>query len=132
MWVRIYEIPQEYFHEHVIESIASALGTVVSMDQCTRDGSMCHYARVLIELDLRKEKEYHIMFERAGHCSIALVGYEPHPDFCMHCQIVGHSFINYRSRKKDSNKEGKGDVPGPHASNLGGPNVEQQKGAKWV
>lgn len=81
VWVRIYEIPQEYFHEHIIESIASVLGTIVSVDQRTRDGSMCHYAKVLIELDLRKDKEYHIMFESADHCSITSVGYEPHPDF---------------------------------------------------
>lgn len=64
VWVRIYEIPQEYLHEHIIESIASVMGTVISMDQRTRDGIMCHYARVLIELDLRKEKENLIMFER--------------------------------------------------------------------
>lgn len=52
VWVHIYEIPQEYFHEHIIESIASALVNVVSIDQRIKDGSMCHYARVLIELDL--------------------------------------------------------------------------------
>lgn len=77
--VRIYEIPQEYFHEHIIESIASVLGTVVSMDQRTRDGSTCHYASVLIELDLRKEKEYNIIFERSGLCSIASVGVRTTP-----------------------------------------------------
>lgn len=104
VWVHIYEIQQEYFHEHIIEAIASVLGPVVSMDQRTKDGTMCHYARVLVELDLCKEKEHYIMFERSGHCSIASVGYEPHPDFCNFCQVVGHSLNACRSKDRDRPK----------------------------
>lgn len=107
VWVRIYEIPQEYFHEHIIEAIASVLGNVISMDQRTKDGTMCHYARVLVELDLWKEKEHYIMFERSGHCSIASVGYEPHPDFCSFCQVVGHSIHVCRSNKHKGPNDGK-------------------------
>lgn len=87
----------EYFYVPIIECIASALGQVVSVDERTRNRTMCHYARVLIELDLRKENEYNIMYERSGHCSIASVGYEQHPPFCTHCQIVGHSFDDCRA-----------------------------------
>lgn len=61
----------EYFHELIIEDIASTLGLVVSIDERTHNREMYHYARVLIELDLQKDKEYHIMYERSVHCLIA-------------------------------------------------------------
>lgn len=91
----------------IIERIASALGPVVSIDEHTRNRTMYHYARVLIELDLRKEKEYNIMYEMSGHCTIASVGYEQHPKFCNHCQIVGHSIDNCRSHGNPDGKKTK-------------------------
>lgn len=75
----------EYFKVPIIEAIASALGPIVSTDERTRSQTYCHYARVLIELDLQKEKKYNIMYECSGNCSIALVGYEAHPEFYAHC-----------------------------------------------
>lgn len=44
-----------------------------------------------MELDLRKEKESFIMYERLGHCSTVSIGYEQQLDFCKACDKVGHS-----------------------------------------
>lgn len=71
------------------------------------------------------------MFERAGHCSIATVGYEPHPDFCTHCQVVEHSFHSCRSRKKDFDKPRKEDNT-DHQPQPGGPDTDKHKNSKWV
>lgn len=62
VWVRIFELLMKYFHELIIEDIASAPGPIVNMDERTRNREMKIYARVLIKLDLRKDKEYHIMY----------------------------------------------------------------------
>lgn len=63
VWIRIYELPPEYFYEPIINVIASAIGPVVAIDERTRTREMLHFTRVLVELDLRKEKETHIMYE---------------------------------------------------------------------
>lgn len=53
VWVRIFEIRVEYFCEPIIETIASVLGHVIDMDERTKNRTMLHYARVLIEINLR-------------------------------------------------------------------------------
>lgn len=50
--VCIYELPMEYFYEPIVEFIASALGPVVNIDEHTQNRTICHYVRVLIELNL--------------------------------------------------------------------------------
>lgn len=55
---------------------------------------MLHFARVLLELDLQKEKQLFIMYERSGHCSTVSIGYEQHPSFCTYCGKLGHSSAN--------------------------------------
>lgn len=112
VWVHIYEIPQEYFHEHIIEAIVSVLGTVVSMDQRTKEGTMCHYARVV------------------GHYSIASVGYETHSEFCSYCQVVGYSINVCRSKDRDRQNDGK-----DNKDNITHPPQDQSganNGKKWT
>lgn len=81
----------EYFYEPIVRAIASAVGPVVTVDECTTTKKILYYARVFVELDLSKEKEECIIYERSGHCAIASLGYENHPSFCMICEIIGHA-----------------------------------------
>ncbi|KAL8509367.1 hypothetical protein ACS0TY_016537 [Phlomoides rotata] len=94
VWVRLFEIPMEYFQTPIIHALASALGTVIKLDERTRDRSMCHYARALIEIDMKQKFEDYIMFEAEGHYSFASVKYESLPTFCNGCGIVGHNFVD--------------------------------------
>lgn len=66
VWVRIYEIPMEFFDPKIIHAMALALGTVLKIDERTRQRSMCHYARALVEIDMTKGCEDYIMFEADG------------------------------------------------------------------
>lgn len=50
------------------------------------------------------------MFERSGHCSIASVGYEPHPDFYSFCQVVGHLLHICHPKKRDGPNDKKDDT----------------------
>ncbi|KAL8477324.1 hypothetical protein ACS0TY_029575 [Phlomoides rotata] len=96
VWVRLFEIPIEYFQTPIIHALASALGTVIKLDDHTRDQSMCHYARVLIEIDMKQKFEDYVMFEAEGHYSFASVKYESLPPFYNGCGIVGHNLVDYR------------------------------------
>lgn len=84
----------------LIRAIASAIGPIIIINERTRKREMCHYARVLVELDLRKEREQFIMFETSGNCSIDSIGYERLPEFCLKCEIMGHSSENCRTYKR--------------------------------
>lgn len=104
VWVRIFEIPLEFFHPQIIQAMASALGTVIKSDERTRTRSMCHYARVLIEVDMTKGCEDYIMFESEGQVMFASLKYEQLPPFCNHCGIVGHSLDSCRAAPRRSEK----------------------------
>ncbi|KAL8552220.1 hypothetical protein ACS0TY_001064 [Phlomoides rotata] len=99
VWVRLFEIPMEYFLTPIIHALASSLGTVIKIDDRTKDRSMCHYARVLIELDMKQNFEDYVMFETEGHYLFASVKYESLPPFCNGCGIVGHKLVDYRMSK---------------------------------
>lgn len=66
VWIRIFELPMEYFQPQIIYAMASALGTVVKLDDRTKNRTMCHYARVLVDIDMTKGCEDYIMYESAG------------------------------------------------------------------
>lgn len=117
-WIRIYELPMEYFYVPNIRAIASAVGPIISIDERTRKPEMCHYARVLVELDLRKEREEFIMFETSGNCSITSIGYERLPEYCPKCEIVGHSTENCRTHPSKD--------PQPSAPSKPDSNVEKK------
>lgn len=128
VWVRIYEIPMEYFQPKIIHALASALGTVIKIDDRTWNRTMCHYARVLIEIDMTKGCEDYIIFESEGQVLFASLKYEQLPPFCNHCGIVGHSLDSCKSVKgrkvvEDKSMAGK---------NLGRQMNNTRKDVEWV
>lgn len=53
VWVRIYELSIEYWNPKLILGIASAVGNPVKVDERSTDGSLGHFTRVLVEVDLK-------------------------------------------------------------------------------
>lgn len=74
----------EFFQPKIIYALASALGSVIKIDERTRQRSMCHYARVLVEINMTKGCEQFIMFEYEGQVMFASLTYEILPPFCDH------------------------------------------------
>ncbi|KAL8498925.1 hypothetical protein ACS0TY_022040 [Phlomoides rotata] len=91
VWIHISELPLEYWNKYIISALASAVGTVIKIDDRTLNKSMGRFARVLVELDLKQERKEYLMFERAGHCSFVGVQYERLPEFCKFCNVIGHT-----------------------------------------
>ncbi|KAL8465781.1 hypothetical protein ACS0TY_035037 [Phlomoides rotata] len=90
-WIRILELPLEYWNKHIIIALASAVGTVIKIDERTMNRTMGRFARVLVELDLKHDREETLMFEREGHCSFVSVQYERLLKFCKFCSVIGHA-----------------------------------------
>ncbi|KAL8459386.1 hypothetical protein ACS0TY_036760 [Phlomoides rotata] len=96
-WIRISELPLEYWNKHIITALASAVGTVIKIDERTLSRTMWRFARVLVELDLKHDREETLMFEREGHCSFVSIQYEHLPEFCKFYSVIGHA-IGYCGR----------------------------------
>jgi hypothetical protein len=106
-------LPQEYWMERTIREIASVVGTPLDIDNATTKRLFGHYARVLVDIDF--SKIFHeIMAEREGCAFGVEVAYEWLPDFCAHCQRLGHDVTNCRwlyPRKEGIVPKGKAHVP---------------------
>ncbi|KAL8456322.1 hypothetical protein ACS0TY_034512 [Phlomoides rotata] len=81
-------------------------GSVIKLDECTTSHSMGHFARVLVELDLKHDREEYVMFKRASHRSVVYIQYERLPEFYTYCNVIGHSTGN--CSPSYNSKQGKG------------------------
>ncbi|KAL8511866.1 hypothetical protein ACS0TY_018340 [Phlomoides rotata] len=91
VWVRIMDLSMEYWQPSIHEAIASAFGTLIRIDDRTFHRRMGHYARILVEIDMKTGLIEKIMYKRAGVCSFATLVFERLPEFCRNCGIVGHT-----------------------------------------
>jgi len=70
--------------------IASAVGTPLVIDNATSKRLFGHYARILVDMDFSHKIFHEIVVEREGYAFPVVVAYEWMPDFCSHCQNIGH------------------------------------------
>jgi hypothetical protein len=90
VWIRLLELPQEYWMDRTLREIASAVGTPLLIDNATTKRLFGHYARILVDMDLSRKIFHEIVVEREGFAFTLEVAYEWLPDFCTHCQAIGH------------------------------------------
>jgi len=96
VWIRLWELPQEYWMERTLYEIAGAVGTPLLIDHVTRNRLFGHYARILVDLDLAKDIFYEGMVEREGFAFPVAIEYEGLPEFCTHCKSIGHNVNSCR------------------------------------
>jgi len=90
VWIRLLELPQEYWMERTLREIASAVGTPLLIDNATTNHLFGHYARILVDMDFSRKLFHEIVIEREGFDFTVEVAYEWLPDFCTHYQSIGH------------------------------------------
>jgi len=93
VWIRLIELPQKYGMERTLREIASAVGTPLVIDNATMKRLYGHYGRILVDLDCSKELFYEIFPKREGFSFPIEVVYKWMPEFCTHCQNLGHNFV---------------------------------------
>ncbi|XP_045791366.1 uncharacterized protein LOC123886072 [Trifolium pratense] len=114
IWIRIYGLPQEYWMPTTLFSIAFGIGTPLSLDEATKQRTMGHFARILVDVNLAEELHYQILVEREGYAFFVDIDYENLPYFCEHCCCIGHSIDkcrNVNSKAKDQKKSVEKVVP---------------------
>lgn len=66
-WIRISGLAQEYWRHKIIFAIASSIGSPICLDvttsKCTFERNFGHYARVLVDIDLKSDLRSKVMVE---------------------------------------------------------------------
>jgi len=96
VWIRLLELPQEYWMDRTLREIASALGTPLLIDSATSKCIYGHYARILVDMDFSRQIFLEITVEREGYAFQVQVAYEWLPDYCTHCHTIGHDISSCR------------------------------------
>lgn len=104
VWLRLLDLPQEYWLERTLMEIAGAIGAPLIIDAATQKHTFSHYARVLVDIDFSRRLFYEITVEREGYAFPVEVEYEWLPDFCTHCQILNKD-SNNANKVQDKGKQ---------------------------
>jgi len=91
IWVRLIQLPQEYWGKQTIYEITSGLGTPLTIDEATQCRRFGLFVRVLVDVNLSDKLFESVIIEREGHALTIAVQYEKLPSFCVHCKSIGHS-----------------------------------------
>ncbi|XP_028099056.1 uncharacterized protein LOC114298645 [Camellia sinensis] len=86
LWVRFPNLPIEYYNEKVLYHIAKVLGVPLKVDINTTMASKGKYARVCIEVDLRKPLASQFSISKNTY----IIEYEHLHSVCFSCSRVGH------------------------------------------
>lgn len=74
-----------------LSKIAGTLGTLIKADRATTERALLSYARVLVEVSIKKELPDVIEFiDEYGHKVLQEVNYEWKPILCQNCGGMGH------------------------------------------
>ncbi|XP_031121178.1 uncharacterized protein LOC116024425 [Ipomoea triloba] len=86
VWIRLPELPMEYFRDDTIRSILESVGKPLKLDRTTTVASKGRFARAAVEVDLNKPLVSEIWVQD----SVQTVEYEGLHIVCFGCGIVGH------------------------------------------
>jgi len=91
VWVRLVQLPQEYWGKQTLFEIASGLGIPLTIDEVTQTRRFGLFARILVDVDMSEKLFESIIVEKEGHALTIGVQYEKYPIFCTHCRTLGHN-----------------------------------------
>lgn len=90
VWVRLMNIPVNFYHKAILLGIAEGLGTPVRADTTTLQLERARFARVCVEVDLSKALKGSIRVNGNRY----FVAYEGLSKICSLCGIYGHLVHN--------------------------------------
>jgi len=96
VWVRIHGLSQEFWRPKILFAIANVVGAPISTDAASSkpmvERPFGQFARVLVDMDLSQDLRYKVLVERKNYAFFVNFEYENLPDFCTHCNKIGHYF----------------------------------------
>ncbi|XP_057792272.1 uncharacterized protein LOC131009081 [Salvia miltiorrhiza] len=91
VWVRIFNLPHEFWHPEVLVGIAKHVGTPLLVDGLSARALVGYFARVLVEMNLALPIPDSIDVQCDEDIFEIEFKYEDLPSFCRLCSTLGHS-----------------------------------------
>lgn len=86
VWVRLENIPSEFFHPKVLVKIGNALGSFMGIDEVTHNLAKTNFARFCVLLNLCKPLRSFLKID--GHTQS--ISFKEYIGFCFKCGKLGH------------------------------------------
>ena len=86
VWIRLPELPFEYYELAVLKEIGNAIGPILRIDSNTASEVRGRYARICVQIDLCKPLINQILLEGL----VQEIQYEGVRSLCFSCGCVGH------------------------------------------
>ncbi|XP_018466068.2 uncharacterized protein LOC108837533 [Raphanus sativus] len=86
VWIRLANIPINFYHKSILMGIAKALGKPVKVDLTTLNFERARFARICVEVNLQKPLKGSILINGDRY----FVSYEGLPQICSSCGMFGH------------------------------------------
>ena len=86
VWVRLNELPIEYYNAEVLQIIGNAIGKVLRVDTFTASETRGRFARICVQVDVEKPLATAIMIGRLEQ----QICYEGIQKMCFGCGRIGH------------------------------------------
>lgn len=105
VWVKLHNLPLQYYNETSLHRIGSVIGTVLRICPRTLDFTQQMYARVCIELDVSKPLLEKIFIGiTKEHGWYQEIEYEGNHAYCSYCGLLGHMAGLCRKKRQDNGK----------------------------
>ncbi|KAL1221552.1 hypothetical protein V5N11_004128 [Cardamine amara subsp. amara] len=86
VWVRLSNIPVNFYHKTILMGIARGLGKPIKVDLTTLNVERARFARICVELNLKKPLKGTVMINGERY----FVSYEGLTNICPQCGLYGH------------------------------------------
>lgn len=86
VWVRLSNIPVNFYHKAILMGIAKGLGKPVRVDATTLNFERARFARVCVEVNLKKSLKGSVLINGERY----FVSYEGLTNICSLCGLYGH------------------------------------------
>ncbi|KAG7578919.1 Reverse transcriptase domain [Arabidopsis thaliana x Arabidopsis arenosa] len=90
VWVRISNVPVNFYHKQILMGIARGLGKPIKVDQTTLSFERARFARVCVEVNLKKPLKGSLLINGERY----FVAYEGLTNICSSCGLYGHLVHN--------------------------------------
>ena len=84
VWIRLAELPIEFFHPDILRAVGNTIGTFLRIDTITTSVARGCFARICVQID--KSLMPHITIRKF----IQKIQHENMPMLCYNCGILGH------------------------------------------
>ncbi|KAF6165475.1 hypothetical protein GIB67_028034 [Kingdonia uniflora] len=105
VWIKFPGLPNEYWEEDILMSMARTIGNPVQVDGSTLRRNTGLYASVLVDIDFSLPVPTKIFVENDKYEFVQEVILGRTPKVCSHCKVVGHIVSECRDVRKEIHVE---------------------------